>query len=261
VVAGKKTGMVRIISGRSSKPCHAQNNDAQSTLRCDLNDDSKCKRCNFDFKLVDNDGKPVELWAAPPEDADEEKKGAASDGPISTDVGDPVRSHGPHNGISTQANNGERCSYSASSGYTDGKHDENSPGRHFGGVLCTVVGVQSSCVYYRTGLGALMGEETWSPNPFDHSADFSTCSAWGGGYFKVERVSKQDAFWNFLAFKYAQSLVQTRQDSIQLQPCRNDLSAASMNVAKSKGLIERLTEEDKAKGKGGGGDEKKTAEL
>ena len=80
-------------------------------------------------------------------------------------------------------------------------------GRHFGGTVCAVIGLETQCVQYRTGDGVLLGNDATRG-----SFSEARCSAWHGGYFEHTILKGDDAKpWKFLALKNAQRVANPRK--------------------------------------------------
>ena len=116
--------------------------------------------------------------------------------------------------------------------------NHQSDGRHFGGVICAVAGMEQKCVQYRTGLGVLQeddGVNSWNSN--------ARCSAWAGGYLDHEQVIGDDLRpWRFLTSKYVQrdQYRGSNVDAPGLPMCTEPPSAARV----SKSLIEKVKERE-----------------
>jgi hypothetical protein len=104
----------------------------------------------------------------------------------------------------------------------------NTKGRHFGGVLCVLVGSQTQCVYYRTGAGALTSEDGTGGGVlggFFGGGDRppKQCSAWEGGYFESRVVpAASDGNWHFLAMKHSQLAARKRATNRALARCSSE---------------------------------------
>eukprot|EP00947_MAST-08B_sp_MAST-8B-sp1_P003675 g3675.t1 len=112
--------------------------------------------------------------------------------------------------------------------------DSATPGRHFGGVLCVVVGLQTQCAYYSAGVGVLMssdGTASSSTAAKVEGTGGATCSAWEGGYFRTALVDNTKDNWQFLAMKYAQKEARQRLSKKELTLCSNPSAEAGKSKA------------------------------
>merc|ERR1712093_950279 len=84
-------------------------------------------------------------------------------------------------------------------------YSPKTPGLHYGGVLCLVVGLDVKCVQYQTGAGVLAGKDT-------------KCSAWDGGYLSINEASEE---WGYLAMgHHGQTRIMREGGSAEYPPCK-----------------------------------------
>jgi hypothetical protein len=115
----------------------------------------------------------------------------------------------------------------------EGFFNGESDGRHYGGVLCAVEGLDTKCVQFRSGLGVLLDDEATKS-----AYRQARCSAWAGGYFDAETLEgKELEPWSFLVSKYVQR--DSRPDPLPF------CSPGNKGVTTSKGLLASLKKKKK----------------
>jgi len=120
-----------------------------------------------------------------------------------------------------------KCGYDTSKTTTPATINAKTPGSHYGGVLCVVLGTSTNCRQFRTGAGVL-------GNGVSKSTLDNRCSAWQGAYFETKQFTgKNSKKWEFLANQeYQQNRVQFEPGSSAYPLCSTDSGPMGADAGK-----------------------------